>query len=261
MTEQGSPTPKGLHAKLVAAAAAASSVEKKGKNKQQGYDYVRAEDVIAEAQKALNGAGLVVLPTMGDIETVREYTTKNGGFGLMLRVEMLYRVIDPESGDSAELRYFGTGSDAPGDKAIYKAVTGAAKYFYAGLLGIPFGADPETDTPEDSEAVTAKQRPSTPQLSPERTDRIVGGFKALKLPYKEIGMLLGSCGIDGLAENTPAAIQERVAGLSEIQADALEAELEKKVQDDVATAPDDAAADETGQQEGNEPQGAEHAGD
>ncbi|HUB98852.1 MAG TPA: ERF family protein [Solirubrobacterales bacterium] len=231
----------GLYSKLVEAAKAAGSVDKKGKNTAQNYEYARAEDVIDAASKALTGAGLALIPTMGEVETLREYTTKSGGFGLMVRVEMIYKVVDPDSTESVEMRYCGTGSDAPGDKAIYKAVTGAAKYFYAGLLGIGFGADPEDESgggvgPE----ATVRGTPGDPvvRLTASRQDRIIAAFKALKLPYGEINVLLGSCGVNALAENTPEALTATVAGLGEVQADALEVELRKAAQDSDATRPD-----------------------
>lgn len=116
-----------------------------------------------------------------------------------------------------------------------------------------FGGEPlDHGDADDSvgDAEVESSAPAAPKLDPERVSKIVGGFKALKLPYKEIGVLLGSCGIDGLAANTPEAIQERVAGLSEAQADALEVGLEKKAQDDAATAPDEPPAD--AEQEGGE---------
>lgn len=231
--------PSSLYSKLIAAAASVSGVEKNGKNTQQNYDYAKAEDVIAAASKALVGAGLALLPTMGEVETLREYETRSGSYGVTVRVEMLYMVVDPETGESIERRYLGTGSDSPGDKAIYKAVTGAAKYFYAGLLGIGFGADPENDTGgEGAEPVSPTVAQNVVRLNPERTERIIAGFGALRLPYSEINLMLGACGVDALATNTPEAIRATVAGLGEVQADALEVEMRKAEQDADATAPD-----------------------
>jgi hypothetical protein len=234
-------TPTGaLYRKLIVAAASVSSVEKNGQNNQQNYEYAKAEDVIAAASKALVDADLAVLPTMGTVEIIREYETRSGSYGVTVRVEMLYTVADPETGETIERRYLGTGSDSPGDKAIYKAVTGAAKYFYAGLLGIGFGADPENETGgEGSEPVAAAPagKPVV-RLNPQRTERIIGRLASLKLSFKEIALALGSCGIDGLRTNTAEAIQERISGLGEVEADALEAELERAAQDADATAPD-----------------------
>lgn len=92
------------------------------------------------------------------------------------------------------------------------------------------------------------------RLTPERTERIMGGFKVLKLTWGAIGVLLGSCNIDGLASNTLEALNERIAGLGEVEANTLEAEIEKRVaaneQDTAATTPDTPPAE--GEQDGGE---------
>lgn len=133
-----------LAAKLALARKKASTVEKKGRNTQQNYDYVKAEDVLREAESAMEEAGLVVVPSIESvIETHLE--TSNGNNALMVQTQLIYRIIDAESGEYLERPWIGYGYDAPGDKAIYKAITGAGKYFLAGLLGIPFGDDPEKD--------------------------------------------------------------------------------------------------------------------
>jgi hypothetical protein len=243
---EGGTPPKqqsGLHKKLITAAKSVNGVEKKGQNAQQGYAYARAEDVIAVASQALTGVDLSVVPTMGEVETIREYETRGGSYGVTVRVEMLYTVVDPDTGEELLRRYLGTGSDAPGDKAIYKAVTGAAKYFYAGLLGIGFGADPENETGgEGAEPVRAASAAPVVRLSTERTERIIAAVAGLRLPYKEIAGLLATCQIDALRANTADAIRERVVGLGEVEADKLEAELARRAQDADATAPDEAPA-------------------
>lgn len=237
---EASPAKSGLYAKLVIAASSAGGVAMEGKHS-QGWSYARAEDVIREAQKALNGAGLIVLPTIGEVEKLREYKTSSGAYGVMVQVEMLYRVIDPETGESEEMRFLGTGSDAPGDKAIYKGVTGANKYFYAGLLGIPFGSDPEEGGVGEGAQSASRQtsEPPVARLNPERTERILGGFKAMKMSSKAIGLMLGACNIDAPAAWTADGIKERISGLGEVEADKLEVELEKAAQDAETEAPDE----------------------
>lgn len=135
----------GLLAKLLEAQTIATTVEKKGRNQDQGYDYAQASDVIEEAQRALHEAGLVGYLVPGEI-VEREVTSRSDSAGLFVTITSTLRVVDPESGDDLELSVRGTGIDYPGDKAVYKAMTGAAKYAYASLLGIPFGDDPEADT-------------------------------------------------------------------------------------------------------------------
>ena len=53
---------------------------------------------------------------------------------------------DGETGEGYATEKLGTATDYPGDKAIFKAETGATKYFLSALLSIPMGdgSDPET---------------------------------------------------------------------------------------------------------------------
>jgi hypothetical protein len=139
-------------AKLLQAQQAAKAVEKKGRNKDQNYDYVLAADVIEAAQAALHGAGLVGVMSFTEAEE-RPVQSKGGTHGVycLLRAEL--KIFDPETANlAASSTGFGAGIDYPGDKAVYKAMTGATKYAYAAALGIPFGDDPEDTTTAAPEA-------------------------------------------------------------------------------------------------------------
>jgi hypothetical protein len=147
--------------KLLEAQKAAKPVEKQGKNTDQNYSYARAEDVIREAQDALHSAGLVGMMTFSEAEE-RPITSKSGTAGVycLLRAKLL--ILEETEGSShrvLEVDGFGAGIDYPGDKAIYKAMTGAAKYAYASALGIPFGDDPEDSTTSAPEAREAAEKP------------------------------------------------------------------------------------------------------
>lgn len=149
--------PAGLMAKLLVAQAAAQAVGKQGRNKDQGYDYARAEDVIAEAQRALHEAGLVGYMMPGEVESTA-VQSRGGSSGLFVTMHATLVVADPDGTDRLEVPAHGTGIDYPGDKAVYKAMTGAAKYAYASVLGIPFGDDPEDSTSTAPEARETAKR-------------------------------------------------------------------------------------------------------
>lgn len=68
-----------------------------------------------------------------------------------------------------------------------------------------------------------------PRIAEDRADKILAAFKELKLPYKDLDLILGSAGIDALRARSPKAIRERVDALTPDEADALEAELEVEV--------------------------------
>ena len=70
---------------------------------------------------------------------------------------------------------------------------------------------------------------SKPRIAEDRADKILAAFKEMKLPYKELDLILGSAGIDGLRARSPKAIRERIDALTPEEADALEAELEAEV--------------------------------
>ena len=125
-------------------------------------------------------------------------------------------------------------------RASSKALASVLRFVVtlAGYSGTPAEEMPSNGGGE-APSTQAPPAEAVVRLNPERTERIIAGFKALRLPYKDINLMLGACGIDGLSANSPEAIQERVAGLGEVEADKLEAELEKSA----AAAEQDASAE------------------
>lgn len=69
------------------------------------------------------------------------------------------------------------------------------------------------------------------QLDQERVKYLAEGFKRLGLTYKQINLMLGSVGIDGLRANSRKAVLERLSGLSDEQAAALEAEVDRAAEE------------------------------
>lgn len=62
-------------------------------------------------------------------------------------VKMEFELIDVETGFSESSTFVGEGIDK-GDKAIYKAMTGALKYYLADTFMVATGDDPEKDSPD-----------------------------------------------------------------------------------------------------------------
>lgn len=62
------------------------------------------------------------------------------------RVKMLFELYDVETGYSEKTIIYGEGIDK-GDKALYKAYTGAIKYYLANTFLIATGNEPENDGP------------------------------------------------------------------------------------------------------------------
>lgn len=155
-----------LRRKLFLARKAAEAVPKRGYNLEGEYFFARFEDVMAEASKQLEKRGIVVIPQMVDEELII------GRTGVIAKAVIEYEVADTETEESLKLRWAGTGHDEPGDKALFKATTGTSKYFLASLLGIPFGTDPEEDSPAAEadqirrEQDAAAERPDEPAIKP-----------------------------------------------------------------------------------------------
>lgn len=214
----GVAVPRNLTAKLVAASLAVENVEKRGRNDQQKYDYVRADDVAAAATRVLLSYGVLCeFEVLASVSTPTK--SKSGTDGLIVTVEAQLVVTDSETGEVTTLRTEGSGSDYPGDKAIYKAMTGARKYAFIHLLGIPIGDDPEVTR----EPVTAAQvRKPTPQLDRQRVAALKKSIHDHSLKYRDIDLILGSLGLEALRANSAKAVEERLRSLAPEQADQLE---------------------------------------
>lgn len=181
----------GLHSKIAEVSAAISHVEKKGRNDFHKYDYAQAADVYAAVRDEFSARGVTVVPAITAVEIMEMGKNK------LVSAQMEITMTDSESGESMVVPWHGVGEDT-GDKAIYKALTGALKYFYIQLLSLPTGDDPEDD---HHDRVKAKQPagPSKAKItevanlrSAELTDY---GRKTLSLTDEEIARAMKDAGI------------------------------------------------------------------
>lgn len=117
---------------------------------------------------------------------------------------------------------------------VVLAVTGASALFTQDMED---GA-PGSAAFHDASA-TAATEPPQPKLAAERVGQIGKGIGTLRLTYKEIAVMLGACGVNGLPEESGDGLRERLESLTDQQATALEAALEKAAQDGAAEAPDE----------------------
>lgn len=82
--------------------------------------------------------------------------------------------------------------------------------------------DAEEQAPWDEEPVDGEVVETIP---PERVARITEGFKLLGLNIGQIAGMFGAAGLDGIRARSKKAIEERLQQLTEVEADALEAEM------------------------------------
>lgn len=144
-------------AALVAAQAEASAVFKSRKNTAQHYNYAGLEDFVETARPILSAHGLALTFSVINAVPMDARTTKGGGVQYAVLVN-LEATLYHQSGQSLRFAGAGEGQDS-GDKAVYKAITGARKYLIAQVLNLTTTDDPEADGP----APQQYQRPAQQQ--------------------------------------------------------------------------------------------------
>ena len=112
------------------------------------YSYMSEANLLEAARPAMVKHGLALMPSCEEIKVE----------GKMVFVKMSYTLTHVSGAVWPEkLSMWGSGMDS-GDKAIYKAITGANKYMLFKLLNIPTGDDPES----------GKQPEETPYVMPDK---------------------------------------------------------------------------------------------
>jgi hypothetical protein len=117
-------------------------VQKRGHNERFNYSYVTAADIAGSVGDLLAELGVVVIPRLEDISY--ESAAGRGEATRMARVVMAYTFADVDSGEEVVAKVAGQGLD-PGDKAPYKAMTGALKYALLQSFLLATGDDPEDE--------------------------------------------------------------------------------------------------------------------
>jgi len=129
------------------------------------YSYLSEEKITSEMREAMLKAGLVIYPARMEVVNQQDVSTKTGQ-ARVVNILITYRVQDVESEEFIEVQALGEGMDA-GDKAVYKAMTGAFKYAQRQTFMIPTGDDPDKVS---SDELTSKgeQEPPTEGSQPEQ---------------------------------------------------------------------------------------------
>jgi len=135
--------PLSLFQKILSLQQEAKTIKKNGTNTFHKYDYATEQDVL-KIKELMNERGLVAFPSLVDFKTL-QYTDDKGCVRIQVLQRIKYTVVDTETGDQIESEVLGQGEDKQGDKAAYKAATGANKYFYLKFAGAATGDDPEMD--------------------------------------------------------------------------------------------------------------------
>ena len=136
-------------------------VQKRGHNERFNYSYVTAADIAGSVGDILAELGVIVIPRLEDISY--ESAVGRGEATRMARVVMAYTFADVDSGEEVIAKVAGQGLD-PGDKAPYKAMTGALKYALLQSFLLATGDDPEDEradarfsTPSSDRLINAEE--------------------------------------------------------------------------------------------------------
>lgn len=139
-----------LYKKILVVQKVLEPLEKTGWNDFQKYNYSTAGDVLLPVQRACNEQGLVV------IADCIESKIEPGRASVIIRLT----VVDSETGESLSVTAPGYSEDfsykdnlPSGDKAVYKAITGATKYAVRSCFCLPSDDDPE-HTPQKLKIAT-----------------------------------------------------------------------------------------------------------
>jgi hypothetical protein len=138
--------------KLVEVMKSIPYIQKAGFNSFHKYRYASEADVNERVREEFAKRNLVMIPDVKSC-TVRPHVTHKGHHESITTVEVEFKIIDGDTGETISFTTFGEGQDA-GDKGIYKAITGAQKYALMKMLMIPTGDDPEADERTDEQHQT-----------------------------------------------------------------------------------------------------------
>lgn len=118
-------------------------LKREGNNQFDRYKYFSVAQYKSLFTDLFASHDLELRSTVSDYSTI-EGTEKQANGRI---VQMEFELIDCETGFSETSKFYGEGFDK-GDKAMYKAYTGAIKYYLANTFLVATGDDPEKDSPD-----------------------------------------------------------------------------------------------------------------
>ena len=155
--------PESLASKLAYITGQMARIPKEGFNKAQSYKFVRESDVAEKVSALLAEKSIYLHQTVRQHQMTELYKTQSGNMMWLCEVVMEFQFIDGGTGEASPIATFvGHGADT-GDKGIYKAMTGAEKYFLMKTFLVSTGDDPEADEKVDR-AVAASGAAAGPRV-------------------------------------------------------------------------------------------------
>lgn len=155
---------KALGAKILAVMSEVGKVGKDKTNSFHKYAYASDEAVVGEIRGALIKNRLAVIPNQKECTTTSG-TNRQGEASFLTSLAVEYTLLDVDSGESMVATAYGQGVDS-GDKGVYKAATGAEKYFLLKTFLIATGDDAEKESPQRSSQAQTPRK-SAPEPLPD----------------------------------------------------------------------------------------------
>lgn len=154
--EPAPPIPSTLAGKLAWITGRIGAVPKKGHNPHFNYDYVMEADLVDAIRGHLAKANVIIVPSIQSVDEQPRGESR-AGVTYLSHVVLRYRLINGDNPeDVIEVDWAGYGSDNA-DKGLYKALTGAQKYFLMKLFNVATGLEPEEDAGPAQESSRSRQ--------------------------------------------------------------------------------------------------------
>lgn len=185
---------KNLYQRLLAITEEIGSIEKTGRNAQQGYAFIEQSRVVAELRPLLHKHGVMIVPETVS-RTIERYdvTRGNGKPGVDVHASVVsrYHVINADDPEDRIVCEWDAGEAIDSsDKATNKAVTASDKTFLMKLFNISDQDDPDQAT---IPAAPEGSRTSYKTSRPEPTN---AGIAATPKQLKYIATLFTQQGVD-----------------------------------------------------------------
>jgi hypothetical protein len=139
----GEPLQWNLRQKLAEVRRRIGYVQKRGHNEIFNYSYVAAADIAGAVGDILSQLGVLLVPSLESIAYEPARVT-GAHVERVAHLIMTYTFTDVDTGEALTVKIPGEGLDI-GDKATYKAMTGALKYALLQSFLLATGDDPEDE--------------------------------------------------------------------------------------------------------------------
>lgn len=138
-------------------------VEKEGTNNFSKYDYVMLGTILSKIKPVLVKHQLTLTASVTEAECKIEFQANT--FYSIGNCKVTTTLTDVETGESLTNSSFGFATDKAGDKALFKAVTGARKYGVSCLFNLQWDSndEPEVDTPDLTDVPKKAVTKATPK--------------------------------------------------------------------------------------------------